>query len=185
MILIIMRHGQAEGYREPDSSRSLTSTGIKQCEGVGVYLREFLGQVTADGSMQSELVSSLNPADCNEDLHIDLALISPYLRTQQSFRAVAKGVKVERQVTLDSITPSGNAHESADIIHGFATDRNRPNVMLVVTHMPLVSLLSDRVCAGFNAKIFSPADTLIIDYNLEKGMGTQLAYSSSESDVNV
>lgn len=161
MILIIMRHGEAVEYKEPDHTRILTEFGTKQGEKVGKWLQENLRELTVNTNCQVA--------------KIDLAVVSPYIRTQQTYRAVSKHVQVERLVTIDAVTPLGNAHQSADLVHGYASDSNAPKCMLVVTHMPLVSLLSDRVCAGFNAAYFDTADTLVIDYCSDSGIGKQLA----------
>lgn len=160
MILIIMRHGEAEDYREPDHTRALTAFGHKQCENVGKWLKENLSSLSRQ-------------TDCPVS-DIDLALVSPYLRTQQSFRAVAKHIKVHDQITIDTITPLGNALQSADLIDAYASDSNAPKCIMIVTHMPLVSLLADRVCAGFNALFFETADALLVDYNSHDAIGKKL-----------
>lgn len=155
-----MRHGDAVDHIEPDHARVLSEFGKKQCEDVGMWLHKNLSELT---SSVGEPLSTIN-----------LALVSPYIRAQQSFRAVSKHIKVGRQVTIDAVTPMGNAAQSADLIHGYATDLNAPKCMLVVTHMPLVSLLSDRICLGFNAKYFDTADALVVDYSDKTGTGEQL-----------
>lgn len=162
MILLIMRHGQAIEYREPDHTRALTEYGVKQCEEAGRWLANRLPELAV-------------PCDLRVNA-IDLAIVSPYLRTQQTCRAVARGIKIKQQVTFDAVTPMGSAAQSADLIHGYATDLPAPNTILVVTHMPLVSLLADKICAGFNAKIFDTADTLVVDYDIKKGIGEELAF---------
>jgi phosphohistidine phosphatase len=167
MILLIMRHGQAVDYREPDHLRALTDFGTQQSEQVGLWLNENLPSFY-DGNNQS--------ANGNQETSIDVAIVSPYLRAQQTYRAVARGINVKQQVTFDAITPMGNAAQGADLIHGYASDINAPKSLLVVTHMPLVSLLSDKICVGFNAKIFDTADTLIVDYDINAGIGEQLAF---------
>ncbi|MFT6269146.1 MAG: phosphohistidine phosphatase [Alphaproteobacteria bacterium] len=165
MILIIMRHGEAVEYREPDSTRALTDYGMQQCENVGKWLSQNL----------LRLSSVSERADASQVVaNIDLALVSPYLRTQQTISALAKHVSVHNQETIEAITPIGNAAQCADLIHAYACDSDAPNCMLIVTHMPLVSLLSDRMCAGFNASFFDTADTLIIDYACDTGIGKQL-----------
>ncbi len=166
-----MRHGEAVEYREPDRTRELTELGHQQSEKVGGWLKLNLVKLTASTS-------------CPND-SIDLALVSPYLRTQQTFKALAKGIDVKRQVTIDTVTPLGNAAQCADLIHAYATDTDAPKSMLVITHMPLVSLLSDKVCHGFNAKIFETADTLVVDYNSQTGIGTQLAFYEANEHAKV
>lgn len=156
-----MRHGEAVDYREPDHSRVLTEFGKQQCEDVGKWLHKQLPILT--------LGAHCHVAD------IDLAIVSPYIRTQQTFRALSKHIKVERLVTLDTVTPLGNAEQSADLIHGYANDSSAPKCMLIVTHMPLVSLLADKICSGFNTQYFETADTLLVDYSAELGKGNQIA----------
>lgn len=162
MILIVMRHGEAEDFQHSDQSRALTSLGQKQCQKAGQWLQGFLPSIQKP-SVESKLC-------------IDLALVSPYLRTQQSYREVTADIEVGEQITTDAITPMGNALQSADLIHAYATSVKQPKSMLIVTHMPLVSLLADKICSEFNAKIFETADTLLIEYNLETGRGEQLAF---------
>jgi phosphohistidine phosphatase len=160
MILIIMRHGEAVDYREPDHTRPLSEYGQQQCENVGKWLGKNLMALSTTAS--------------NAVADIDFALVSPYLRTQQSFRALAKHITVRKQITTDSITPTGNPSHNADLIHAYANDVDGPKCMLVVTHMPLVSLLADKVCSGFNAQFFEPANTLVIDYAADTGIGKKL-----------
>mgnify|MGYP000217234034 CR=1 FL=1 len=143
MILIIMRHGEAGQYREPDSTRALTDYGTQQCENVGKWLSQNLFRLS-QGS------------DCADDgnVNVDLAIVSPYLRTQQTVSALAKYANIHKQETVAAITPIGNAAKCADLIHAYACDSQAPKCMLVVTHMPLVSLLSDLLCACFYTSFF-------------------------------
>lgn len=150
-----MRHGEAEFYREPDATRALTPYGISQCERVGKWLTQ-----------NKSLVS------------IDLALVSPYLRTQQSLKAVNRHIPIKKQMVIDDITPMGNPARCADLLHGFANaedniEEKSPTSVLVVTHMPLVSLLADRICVEFDARIFETADTLICEYDVNRGLALQ------------
>ncbi len=163
---MIMRHGEAIAYREPDHTRPLTGHGKSQCETAGYWLQKNLKKITNDSA---ESVSAA-----------DLALVSPYLRTQQTYRAVAKQFRIDQQTTIDTITPVGNAAQCADLIHGYATDTSPPKCIMVITHMPLVSLLSDKLCAGFNAQIFQTADILVIDYDVKTAIGKKLFFYHGE-----
>lgn len=167
MILIIMRHGEAGDFSSPDHLRQLTPRGKRQCQGVGAMLSEKLPGL---------LEKYTSPGDNTNNSELDITLVSPFLRTQQSFRAVASGIKSANIVTIDAITPAGNAQQSADLIHGYATDSSAPRSMMVITHMPLVSLLADKICPEFNAKIFETADTLIINYSISTGRGEQIEF---------
>jgi phosphohistidine phosphatase len=164
-----MRHGEAVDYREPDHTRALTDVGMSQCENVGHWLHQFLPGVYSKESAQTQ--TAILPS-----AQVANALVSPYLRTQQSFEALSKGLKIVEQTTTDLITPNGNAGQVADLIHGYATGPQAPQSLIVITHMPLVSLLADKVCHGFNAKYFDTADTLVIDYDERTGIGAQLAF---------
>lgn len=155
MIVIIMRHGEAVEYREPDYTRALTVNGKQQCENTGTWLANLLKD-TAES--------------------VSIALVSPFLRTQQTYRALAKSLVVDNQVTIDTITPSGNAAQCADLIHGYATDIEPPASILVISHMPLVSLLSERLCIDNSACYFEPANALVIDYDVSKAQGNVMAF---------
>ena len=165
MILFIMRHGQAVDFRHPDHSRELTQFGTQQCVEVGEWIRD-----TLNTSQKAKTKFTSDKA------LIDLALVSPYLRTQQSFRAIAKSVDFKQQTTIDVITPMGSAAQASDLVHGYATDSIEPQTMLIVTHMPLVSLLSDKICPNFHAKIFDTADTLMVDYNTQTALGDEITF---------
>jgi phosphohistidine phosphatase len=160
MLLIIMRHGEAAPYQANDKERELTRFGVSQSELAGKRLAEFL---SSQGLLNA----------------IDHVLISPYTRTQQTFGALAEHVQFKTQTKLDAITPMGDANEVHDLIDGFANELEPPKQLMLVSHMPLVSLLSDKVCLGFNGKIFDTADMLIIDYNPDTHRGTQLAFYQS------
>lgn len=157
-----MRHGEAVSYREPDKNRPLTTLGHLQCANVGKWLAK----------NKTILDVKAKPSD----IKIDVALVSPYLRTQESFLTLSEYVSVGKHITLDSITPNGDVIANADLIHGYANDENGPQCMLIVTHMPLVTLLSDNVCPGYNALFFEPADTLIIDYSSDSGIGKKVDF---------
>lgn len=166
-----MRHGEAVEYREPDHTRALTRFGTQQSENVGKFLHQYLSQTNSGKTLPTSLKGSRDEIE----VVIDLALVSPYLRTQQTFDAVAKHVKVQRKETSSAVTPISNAGQCADLIHGYACDANAPSSLLVVTHMPLVSLLSSLLCAGINGQFFEPAGTLIIDYAYGTATGSKLA----------
>jgi len=155
-----MRHGEAAPYQANDRERELTRFGVSQSEVAGKRLSEFLSK--------QYLLSS-----------IDHVLVSPYRRTQQTFSALTEHIKFQAQTNLDEITPMGDASEVHDLIDGFANELEPPKQLMLVSHMPLVSLLSDKVCLGFNGKFFDTADMLIIDYNPDTHRGTQLALYQS------
>lgn len=175
-MIIIMRHGEAVQYSEPDHTRALTRAGVGQCEGVGKWLNQCFQSLTQQSANlakhQSEAKNANNvivPAS------IDLALVSPYLRTQQSFQALSKHMNVVRSEISDLITPLADVTKIADLIHAYACDSAGPEHLLIVTHMPLVTLLSGEICADFEGQFFDTADTLVIDYDCACARGKTIA----------
>lgn len=138
--LFIMRHGQAEPLQADDSSRALTLHG------------------------QNEAISSANwlRQQINE---IDLMLVSPYVRAQQTAQHVTQVVGTpSRQETLDMITPSGIASEVHDYLDA-SINLYKPNNILLVSHMPFVSYLVSELTLGVAAPLFATAGIAVIDYN--------------------
>nr|WP_136252094.1 phosphohistidine phosphatase SixA [Ningiella ruwaisensis] len=164
MILIIMRHGEAVPYQADDKSRALTRFGAKQASNAGKRLAQFF-------------IEKQMPAS------IDHVLVSPYLRTQQTFDEVAAHVNFKNRTDTNAITPVADERSVQDLIDGFALGdaqgKGAPEQLMLVSHMPLVSLLSDKLCTGFNGKIFDTADILIIDYDADTHIGTQMAFLRS------
>jgi phosphohistidine phosphatase len=160
MLLIIMRHGEATPYQANDKDRELTRFGISQSQLAGKRLAAFL---SSRGLLNS----------------IDHVLVSPYRRAQQTFNALSESLQFNTQTSVEAITPMGSVDQVHDIIDGFAGEPDPPKQLMLVSHMPLVSLLADKVCLGFNGKIFDTADMLIIDYDPDTHRGIQLAFNQN------
>lgn len=164
MILIIMRHGEAVPYQANDKARVLTRHGVLQSTLAGKRLAEFLA-------------SRQLPAN------IEQVLVSPYQRTQQTFDAVNESISFSHKTDTDAITPMSDAIGVHDLIDGYAHAHSASSEgvkqLMLISHMPLVSLLADKVCTGFNGKIFDTADILVIDYDPKTHVGKQLALYQS------
>jgi phosphohistidine phosphatase len=159
-----MRHGEAVPYHANDKSRALTRFGEAQVQSGGKRLAKFFQE------------RSLEPS-------VEQVLVSPFLRTQQTYQALQNHINFQNELDTDLITPNGNVQDVHDVIDGYGIVQNPNNSvevgvkqLMLVSHMPLVSLLADQVCKGFNGKIFDTADILIIDYNLDTNTGQQLAF---------
>ncbi len=113
MKLYILRHGQAEAMNSSDFERRLTSEGIADVQALGAKLK-------------------------SEQVSINKAFVSPYVRTQQTFRSLKNhaGLAVEPQ-TLEMLTPDGAIADVFQMLAGLAEDDH----VLLVTHQPLVSKL--------------------------------------------
>jgi phosphohistidine phosphatase len=160
MIIFVMRHGEAEPYKEDDKSRHLTSFGKTQAEHAAKW-------------MHQNVVSTL------ESGHVDLALVSPYVRTQETCESALQFLDIDQVVTSPLITPIQSPLDAHDWIDGHLMANPDIGSLLIISHMPMVSLLSDSLCHGFNARIFDTSDVLVIDYDLSKGKGKQRAFYQS------
>jgi phosphohistidine phosphatase len=161
MYIFIMRHGEAEPYRESDKSRQLTSFGATQAEHAAKWVFKQLKELSADNEI------------------LDTAFVSPYIRTQQTLEALKKSVSIADVQTQTMITPMGDAEDVQDYIDAYSQLQPSMQFMAIISHMPLVSLLADRLCVGFNARIFDTADTLLIDYDPLESKGKQVAFYQS------
>lgn len=160
MIIFVMRHGEAEPYKQDDQSRHLTRFGVTQSEHAAKW-------------MVKQLKENANLSQ------VDLTLVSPYVRTIETLTAVEAFLAIERTVKTDKVTPVGNAKQVQNLIDFELLQDNTIQCLLIISHMPLVSLLSDVVCHGFNARIFDTADVLMIDYDPVLSMGSQLGFYQS------
>jgi phosphohistidine phosphatase len=157
-----MRHGEAEPYKQDDKSRHLTLFGVTQSEHAAKWIH-------------SQLNKSLSAST------IDLTYVSPYVRTVETLTAMEQHVSLEKRILTALVTPMGRANEVHDLIDGELLSNSHIQSLLVVTHMPLVSLLSDALCVGFNGRIFDTADVLMLDYDIKTSLGKPLGFYQSHS----
>lgn len=155
-----MRHGEAEPYKQDDQSRHLTRFGVTQSEHAAKWM---VKQLKENAKLSQ----------------VDLTLVSPYVRTIETLAAVEAFLPIERIEKTGKVTPVGNAKQVQNLIDSELLQDNTIQCLLVISHMPLVSLLSDVVCHGFNARIFDTADVLMIDYDPVLSMGSQLGFYQS------
>ena len=155
-----MRHGEAEPYKQDDQSRHLTKFGVTQSEHAAKWMAK---------QLKSQTTLS----------QVDLTLVSPYIRTLETLGAVQSFLSIKKLLQTSEVTPVGNPNAVQDLIDGeFLNDKNI-QCLLVISHMPLVSLLSDVICSGFNARIFDTADVLMINYDENRSKGSQLGFYQS------
>lgn len=160
MIIFVMRHGEAEPYKKDDQSRHLTRFGVTQSEHAAKWM---VKQLKENAKLSQ----------------VDLTLVSPYVRTIETLAAVEAFLPIESITKTDKVTPVGNAKQVQNLIDFELLQDNTIQCLLIISHMPLVSLLSDVVCHGFNARIFDTADVLMIDYDPVLSMGSQLGFYQS------
>lgn len=111
MNVLILRHGQAEGYAQTDAQRNLTERGLRDTEQAGKCLQS-LG------------------------LEFDDVWVSPYVRTQQTAEQVLKSYPELEVNTQDIFTPESDPKAAFDAIKHSGLDN-----LLIISHQPLVGEL--------------------------------------------
>jgi phosphohistidine phosphatase len=149
MKLIIMRHGEAERYQTQDKTRSLTSLGKKQARTAGQWLNGYLGI----------------------DVPVDIALVSSYVRAQQTFEQLSSQVIVTERQNCEDVVPEGNPKIAHDYLKVLFEDTSQPSVILIVSHMPFVSYFLEEVHADKQSMLFDTSSVVIVNYALDVGAG--------------
>ncbi|MBT0587526.1 SixA phosphatase family protein [Alteromonas oceanisediminis] len=144
--VVIIRHGEAEPAFSNDRARALTERGRQQ---VTTAMREIETHMSGTGAF-------------------DLALISPYRRTQQTYDILTVGLRVKRKIDCEQVTPMNSAKEAQWIVAG-ASDTCRS--ILVVSHMPLVSFLTAELCNLSSPPLFATSAFAVIDLVKANGIG--------------
>lgn len=144
MNLYIMRHGDAEQSNGQDSLRALTLKGVDEAAEAGEWLKS-LGTP------------------------IDLAMVSPFLRAQQTFEQVQLHNTPIEQQTYSELVPEGDAADVQDLIDGILMDKTVDN-LLIVSHMPLVCYLVDKLTQQ-HGPLFATASIIHIEYDQQTHLG--------------
>lgn len=140
MQLFIMRHGEAQMQAGDDALRPLNDLGCIEVARMGEWLKR-----------------THNP--------IDLILVSPYVRTQQSLKLLVSQLGYSPLVqTVDFITPLDDAEDVHHYIDGLLATEKHQRILLI-THMPLVSYLVASLTINQSSPLFQTASIAEIDYN--------------------
>lgn len=138
-----MRHGEAGFVASSDTNRTLTPHGIQQAIAAGKFLRE-------------------------QQFHFDLALVSPYLRAQQTLTELSSQVSVDRIETNSDLVPGGDPAKIADLL-SWQTDLDN---MLIVSHLPLVGYLVNALCPQVSPPMFTTAAIACVHIPSENTLGS-------------
>ncbi|MFC3093250.1 phosphohistidine phosphatase SixA [Alteromonas sediminis] len=155
--IFIMRHGTAENYAQNDAARQLVEHGK--------------AQVVETAAWYNSVFSTPS---------IDLALVSPYVRAQQTFDVFNEQVSVATVETFDDITPEGNpyaVHDYLDVRAASMLAQNNDNddmKILLVSHMPFVSFLLEALCPEAGNTLFNTAAMAVIKYQPSAARGQLL-----------
>jgi len=149
MKLIIMRHGEAERFQFQDKTRSLTSRGEKQAITAGKWLSDYLGE----GAL------------------VDIALVSSYVRAQQTYSQLSEQVVVSQKQVCEDVIPEGDPKIVHDFIKVLFEDSSQPRVILIVSHMPFVSYFLEEVHVDKQSMLFDTSSVVIVNYDIAIGAG--------------
>lgn len=138
--IYIMRHGEAGYSALSDFNRSLTAVGQQQCHLVGRWFKQ-------------------------QNIMIDLALISPYVRAQQTYAIVSEYIRVNKMENCPFLTPDSSAINLVNNINMLQLPDDS-NVFLV-SHLPLVGYLVNELCPHITPPMFSPADVACISLSFD------------------
>ncbi|RUO21254.1 phosphohistidine phosphatase SixA [Aliidiomarina iranensis] len=143
MKVFVMRHGEAKapamqlGRVEPDSARELTEQGHLEA----IQAAEWLAQQASK---------------------IDLVIVSPYVRAQQTYAEVAKLVSAEVVEVSAEITPESDPEMFASAL--LARLQIEPaETVLLVSHMPFVCYLTSYLDQRVQPPLFPTAGIAVID----------------------
>ncbi|MDG6882027.1 Phosphohistidine phosphatase sixA [Phocoenobacter uteri] len=154
----IMRHGEAGFNAGVDHQRSLTEYGKKTARSQG----EWLGKRLA-----------------NKEQQIDKIIVSPFLRAQQTFEEVLKGLQAvnfdqkftnsiqEKVESWEGVTPYGTPNSVLDYIR-VLRESGVKNV-LIISHLPLVYELVSYFTQHQSKVHFYPAVIAEIDWTTDNG----------------
>ncbi|MGL5007914.1 MAG: phosphohistidine phosphatase SixA [Plesiomonas sp.] len=156
MHVFIMRHGEATHQAPSDAQRALTPRGREESQLVATWLAAQYHQI-------AELKST----------GIERALVSPYLRAQQTFNVIKPLLPVIQETeTWDALTPDCNPTLIADYLTTLAT--SGLNSVLVVSHLPLVGYLVADLCVGEVPPMFATSGLAQVHIDASTGQGTLL-----------
>lgn len=144
MQLYIMRHGEAQEYASSDELRALNERG---CEEV----------IHVAGLLKQEA--------------FDVIIVSPYVRAQQTAKLMDENnLNTTQVITSDLITPFGSPEKVHNFLDALLLEKNYQKV-LIVSHMPLISLLLAELTVENNMPIFQTAAVAKVEYQTHNMQG--------------
>ena len=154
MKLIIMRHGEAEPSNTSDKMRSLTAHGWRQTKETAKWLA-------------THVVNNKQ---------IDLALVSPYVRAQQSFESLSSVINCKQKMDVAELIPSAKAQKAHLVLDRFLSENPQAQSVIIVSHMPLICFLLDELLMSQQACLFDTSGLAIIEYDRQVSSGMLLEF---------
>jgi len=140
MKIFIMRHGEAENLAPTDAERALTERG------------------------KSDSVAVAEAGLKNGFTHVDLALVSPYLRAQQTWQVIAPLIDCSQQKTCEDITPYGDSNDVFEYVVALS-EVNKLDSILLVSHLPLVGFLTSEFVPTIAPPMFTTSGLACIEFD--------------------
>ena len=138
MQLFFMRHGDAINDLVNDVERPLSNLGQHQVQDMAHWLSNQLDE-------------------------FDLVLVSPYLRTNQTWLEMAEFFrKPKKLVVLNDLIPSGKANMTVDVILAYAEQYEAKNV-LIISHMPILGYLIAELVPDCEPPLFAPSAVCLVE----------------------
>ena len=141
--ICIMRHGMAEPSAPRDDLRQLVEFGERQAHDSAHWFQRHYPSID-----------------------IDLALVSPYRRTQQTLDIVKQHLTVKKTEQSHDIVPESDApymHDYLCALCNHNQDKAPINTVLIVSHMPFVSLLVAELSVDGRAELFNTGAMAVMD----------------------
>ena len=152
MQIYIMRHGQAEMMAFSDAERNLTDIGREESELMAKHL-------------------------IKEGVTLDAALVSPYVRAQQTWESVSPFFEgVTNIQVLPCLTPSGSARKTVDEL--LALQAKGVKSVILVSHLPLVGYIVGELAPAAGVPAFSPSAIGHITLSDEDGFAEMLSLTT-------
>ncbi|MGF1721443.1 phosphohistidine phosphatase SixA [Vibrio kyushuensis] len=149
MKIFIMRHGEAEHFAASDAERALTVGG------------------------RSASISVAKACTQQGFSQFDKVLVSPYLRAQQTWKAISQEFTANQVETCDDITPYGQSPQVFDYVNALI-ELEQPESILLVSHLPLVSYLTAEFVTDIVPPMFPTSGLVCIEFDAKKQNGTLL-----------
>lgn len=140
MKVLIMRHGEAEHFAASDAERELTNRGRENSRAVA-------RAVVSQGISQ-----------------FDYALVSPYIRANQTWDTITESFSAKEVETYEEITPYGQSDDAFEYISALIEAKNLESVILV-SHLPLVGYLTAEFVSGMTPPMFPTSGLVCIEYD--------------------
>jgi phosphohistidine phosphatase len=165
MKLIVMRHGEAEASNISDKARNLTAYGQRQTQTAGSWLASHV-------------------VDNNT---INVALVSPFTRAQQTYAGVISHLSIERKVDVVELIPEAKPRQMHKVLDSFLSNNLEVQSIILISHMPLICYLLDEILLTHQGTLFDTSSMAIIEYDYKTGLGELKAFyhpSMCNSDSN-